>query len=273
MSVSLKQYLKDVHARGIRILEHPDYGGVHSWLHMAGSYHSKGRAGDLNYGPAGAPPEEKAMLLWAARLAEAGGLNTIYAPYRTHPNPKTNANHRYHLHVDDSPVSSRGLKPRAGHVGDALYRKILAEKPLPPKGKTRKPQRLKTLRKGDKGGRVKDLQRVLKHTGDHKGAIDGSFGPQTDYSDKRFQKRTGLKADGIVGPKTRYRLVQGLKKGHVNVRVRLLKTILGLSAKGDNGKTIGDVTETRMKQVQRWLGVAPDGVWGPKTVKALIAKG
>ncbi len=54
-----------------------------------------------------------------------------------------------------------------------------------------------TLKYGSKGEAVKILQRKLHIT------ADGSFGPQTLSSVKKFQKSKGLVADGIVGPKTR----------------------------------------------------------------------
>lgn len=141
------------------------------------------------------------------------------------------------------------------------------------KGKTRKPKRLATLRKGDRGGRTADLQRALEHTGDYHGKIDGIFGSGTESAVKGFQKRTGLEVDGVVGANTWYRLIQGLKNGHRNVRVPILKTVVGLPSIGRNGRIIGKVTENRMKQVQRWLGVNDDGVFGPKTIAALIEKG
>lgn len=120
----LLTFLADVHARGLRVLEHPLYGGVHP-VHMSGSYHYKGRAADINYGPPGAPPEERAVLLWACRLADAAGLNVIYAYHRTHPIATTNANHRDHMHVDDGPI--RAYVPPGRN--DALYARILAEHP------------------------------------------------------------------------------------------------------------------------------------------------
>lgn len=121
----LLQYLADVHARGLRVVEHPDYGGVHP-VHVAGSMHYKGRAGDINYGLMGAPPEERPVLLWASRLADAAGLNVIYAYHRTHPIKKTNDNHRDHLHVDDGPIAAYVPPGR----NDALYARILAERPV-----------------------------------------------------------------------------------------------------------------------------------------------
>ncbi len=54
----------------------------------------------------------------------------------------------------------------------------------------------RTLREGDKGNDVKELQRRLKL------AADGEFGPRTKAAVVAFQKSKGLTADGVVGPKT-----------------------------------------------------------------------
>lgn len=52
------------------------------------------------------------------------------------------------------------------------------------------------LRKGSKGEWVKKMQKVLGAT------PDGDFGPGTERAVKAWQEKNGLKADGIVGPKT-----------------------------------------------------------------------
>ena len=58
-----------------------------------------------------------------------------------------------------------------------------------------------TLRKGSEGTEVAVLQRVLGSLG-YKLVPDGDFGPKTDRVVKSFQKKHGLKADGIVGRRT-----------------------------------------------------------------------
>lgn len=52
------------------------------------------------------------------------------------------------------------------------------------------------LKKGSKGKKVEELQRLLGIK------IDGDFGPATELAVMRFQGQQGLKTDGIVGPKT-----------------------------------------------------------------------
>ena len=57
-----------------------------------------------------------------------------------------------------------------------------------------------TIRKGDRGERVKFVQRLLNLY------PDGIFGNETDAAVRRFQETNGLKADGIVGVGTLIRL-------------------------------------------------------------------
>lgn len=62
----------------------------------------------------------------------------------------------------------------------------------------------KTLRKGDKGEDVKELQKELINLGYPlpKYGADGDFGKETETAVKAFQTDNGLKADGVVGEKT-----------------------------------------------------------------------
>jgi hypothetical protein len=58
-----------------------------------------------------------------------------------------------------------------------------------------------TLSLGSTGPAVKKLQRKL-----HVRPVSGYFGPKTQRAVRRFQRRHGLKADGIAGPATLRRL-------------------------------------------------------------------
>ncbi len=60
------------------------------------------------------------------------------------------------------------------------------------------------LERGDSGPAVKRLQKRLRIT-----PADGDFGRATERAVRRFQRRRGLTADGVVGPQTRKAL--GLK--------------------------------------------------------------
>ena len=58
------------------------------------------------------------------------------------------------------------------------------------------------LKQGSKGNEVKEVQRRLKMWGYYKGTADGVFGAGTKNAVVAFQKKNGLKADGVVGAST-----------------------------------------------------------------------
>ena len=58
------------------------------------------------------------------------------------------------------------------------------------------------LKQGSQGGEVKEVQRRLKLWGYYKGEADGVFGAGTRSAVIAFQKKNGLKADGVVGKST-----------------------------------------------------------------------
>lgn len=59
-----------------------------------------------------------------------------------------------------------------------------------------------TIREGDRGQFVSDLQTQLRDLRFFLGRVDGHFGPITTKAVVSFQALNDLKADGIVGPKT-----------------------------------------------------------------------
>jgi len=59
-----------------------------------------------------------------------------------------------------------------------------------------------TLRRGNQGDEVADLQMLLNSKFGYKLDIDGDFGSKTESAVKDFQRKQGLTADGVVGPKT-----------------------------------------------------------------------
>lgn len=73
---------------------------------------------------------------------------------------------------------------------------------------------LTVLKKGSKGAEVKNLQILLKAKG-YKGAdkkvleLDGSFGSNTDFAVRAFQKAEKLTIDGCVGGQTWSRILKG----------------------------------------------------------------
>lgn len=66
-----------------------------------------------------------------------------------------------------------------------------------------------TLRAGDRGAAVQELQQSLSKLGDGL-AVDGIFGPDTARAVRAFQSRSGLIVDGVVGPATKAALAAAL---------------------------------------------------------------
>lgn len=60
----------------------------------------------------------------------------------------------------------------------------------------------RTLYWGSQGDDVRQLQVKLKNWGYYDGPIDGIYGPKTYNAVLYFQRKNGLKADGVVGPQT-----------------------------------------------------------------------
>jgi len=75
----------------------------------------------------------------------------------------------------------------------------------------------RTVLKEEKGKEIKQIelnklsiiqiQSALKNAGFYKGAVDDKMGPTTTEAIKAFQRASGLKADGVVGKKTRSKLM------------------------------------------------------------------
>lgn len=59
-----------------------------------------------------------------------------------------------------------------------------------------------TLRRGDRGDDVRELQRLLNDVGFLDGSPDGIFGAGTRAAVREFQRDEGLSADGVVGQRT-----------------------------------------------------------------------
>lgn len=64
----------------------------------------------------------------------------------------------------------------------------------------------RVIRRGLRGYDVGVLQFLLKRHAARPGRLDGSFGPRTATAVRQFQRRVGLRPDGVVGPHTARRL-------------------------------------------------------------------
>ena len=114
-----------------------------------------------------------------------------------------------------------------------------------------------TLRFGDSGADVKELQRRLKQWGYYTSAVDGVFGSKTLTAVKLFQRKNGLTADGIVGSKTLAALGMSLSGssssssgGTTSADVYLLARLIYGEGRGEPYKgqvAIGAVVLNRVK--------------------------
>jgi peptidoglycan hydrolase-like protein with peptidoglycan-binding domain len=126
----------------------------------------------------------------------------------------------------------------------------------------------RTLHPGDHGRAVISLQHAL-----HVHA-DGVFGPGTKRAVKRFQRSHHLHADGVVGAVT-WRAISrrtssaSRSTGNRGSAVRLLQRRLGIAADG----IFGPGTRRALKRFQRAHGMTADGIAGPATWSALGLRG
>jgi hypothetical protein len=121
------------------------------------------------------------------------------------------------------------------------------------------------LKRGAHGTRVAALQRMLGLKQDR------IFGPGTKRAVKRFQRRHHLTVDGIVGSGT-WSALKRARRSHTHTRtssggsrVRMLQRSLGIGADG----IFGPGTRKAVKTFQRAHGLTADGVVGPATWSAL----
>ena len=100
-------------------------------------------------------------------------------------------------------------------------------------------------KRGSRGDMVRQIQKALHLL------ADGIFGSQTEEAVKNFQRKNGLKADGIVGPATLAKLIpQRLKKSK-----RMINKILIHCSATPEGKdfTVDDIR--RWHKQQGWSDI------------------
>jgi len=131
-----------------------------------------------------------------------------------------------------------------------------------------------TYRPGDYGPPVYAIQYLLRAKG-YTLSVDGNYGPQTEGVVKSFQGDEGLTIDGIVGPNTWGKLVQGntVKMGNSGDGVRaaqyLLRHMYMYSITVDG--SFGPNTNTAVRDFQESYGLTVDGIVGQNTWRALVA--
>ena len=114
-----------------------------------------------------------------------------------------------------------------------------------------------TIRQGDTGVYVRQLQQRLTELGFYNGAIDGNFGPGTTTAVKLFQSAAGLTADGVVGARTWTALDEysgggpGSSLDYPTIR------------QGDTGSYV-QIMQQRLKELGYFTGTV-DGIFGPNT--------
>ncbi len=158
-----------------------------------------------------------------------------------------------------------------------------------------------TVRPGEKGDTVMELQAALQSLGFYEGKLDGDYGNGTELAVKAFQKSKKLEEDGIAGQATLTLIFADIaalntvnatnqntqtnnvvatipsdtvrpgSKGDEVVAIQQALSTLGYykgSLDGDYGKA----TEEAVKKFQKNRKLSTDGVAGPGTLSALFGK-
>ena len=128
---------------------------------------------------------------------------------------------------------------------------------------------------------IPGLQIALRARGYDPGPVDGIVGPRTAHAVRAFQRRAGIHADGLAGPRTRARLgrlgrplfgARTLTRGRIGWDVSVLQFLLarrGFAPPHLNGN-YGRGTERAVRRFQRAFGLAADGIAGPATQRTLL---
>jgi N-acetylmuramoyl-L-alanine amidase len=141
------------------------------------------------------------------------------------------------------------------------------------------------MRVGDVGPQVRAVRERLVATGDLPGSAADSevFDQDVERAVRAFQQRRGMLVDGVVGAQT-YRALDGARwllgdrilmhtPGHLMAGDdvgALQERLLGLGYPcGRVDGVFGASTEAALRDFQRGIGLRPDGLAGPHTLRAL----
>lgn len=139
-----------------------------------------------------------------------------------------------------------------------------------------------TIRQGDVGPAVEDVQRRLARLVDVQVTVDGVFDEETRRAVQAFQRGRRLEADGLVGPETWDALVEAgyrlgdrllwhtrpMMRGDDVYELQQRLNQLGFDAGPEDG-IFGPLAHDAVAEFQRNVGVNVDGVAGPVTVELL----
>ena len=141
------------------------------------------------------------------------------------------------------------------------------------------------IKKGDRGDEVVDVQRRLSILGYDIGPtnVDGAFEEKTEEAIKRFQESHGLESTGRIDTATWRSLVDASFRfgdrglylrspyfhGNDVFKLQHWFNNLGFHMEDVDG-IFGPETELSVRDFQENVGLFPDGIVGPRTVKALI---
>lgn len=137
-----------------------------------------------------------------------------------------------------------------------------------------------TLSKNATGEKVREVQRRLKAWGYYSGGVDGTFGQATEDAVKFFQKKHGIKPDGIVGAKTAEKLgiwlgdgstSGGGSSGGVSADVYLLARCVYGEARGEpyTGKVAVAAVVLNRVEDARWPNTIAGVIYQPGAFTAV----
>ena len=131
----------------------------------------------------------------------------------------------------------------------------------------------KTLRSGDSGTDVKQLQENLIQMGYMSGKPDGKYGTTTAEAVKAFQKRNNLTADGTAGAATLKAIYSGTAKAAAATATpKASDTTVTINGTLKRGSTGTDVKSLQAKLIELgYLKGKADGIFGQSTQNAVIA--
>lgn len=161
---------------------------------------------------------------------------------------------------------------------------------------TVRPPYERTISLWARGDDVLALQEGLTELGFKYGKADGVYGPRTQAAVERFQRKNGLKVDGVVGTDTRAKLAEmgvtiplyaepdmtrpdgferDLSMGKEGIDVYWLQerlVALGYLSRSPD-QVYGRHTRAAVRAFQQDNGIKADGIAGPETLRALFAPG